>query len=404
MLLFCGYLNANNASNCCKCCHNEFPEEVMKFKNSLFDSANIGCNKYKAFLSKRSDWECDNLEATDFDNLEPMAKGHNGAVYRFVDNENYVLKVLKRSEQPPVTEEEVGKTKTCDAVKNTNIVSESDIESLERVSEISFSSFLCNQDIDSLCKYYAVFDDPKSSNYYVILEKVTGKTLEQSIREGIFMKKNKKSFNVEVILKTFQNLLNAVKSLHEKNLVHMDLKADNVFINRNGDVKLIDMGSGCHLQHVRKVITKRGSIRNFSKDYARMLLKNNGIIEKEGSCDIADDQDICKKYDIWCCGLILYEMVFRKVLFSQYSFGNIVKFITSGNNRYNYTKKVYQERESFNIKNDPLIKNINYFGSDGKIFAELLSAILTREDSDRKNIDDLVSMIEEYNNRTIVND
>lgn len=47
------------------------------------------------------------------------------------------------------------------------------------------------------------------------------------------------------------DLLQAVKHLHDRNLVHMDIKPDNVFITFDGHCKLGDFGLVIDLKKVK---------------------------------------------------------------------------------------------------------------------------------------------------------
>ena len=42
-------------------------------------------------------------------------------------------------------------------------------------------------------------------------------------------------------------VVHAVKALHDKNIIHRDIKSDNVLMSFNGDIKLADLGFSVYL-------------------------------------------------------------------------------------------------------------------------------------------------------------
>lgn len=67
----------------------------------------------------------------------------------------------------------------------------------------------------------------------VIEQYIQGDTLEQFISEG-------KVFSHSQVRTVFDNLLDAIETLHKNNIIHRDIKPSNVIITENGEAVLID--------------------------------------------------------------------------------------------------------------------------------------------------------------------
>ncbi len=94
----------------------------------------------------------------------------------------------------------------------------------------------------------------------------------------------------------FKQVLNAVCYLHERGVAHMDLKLENIVLNRETDViKLIDFGQA-------KVFKKKGEYK-----YGRGICGTEGYFAPEL---YTDDSYMPDKIDAWCCGVVLHNLLF----------------------------------------------------------------------------------------------
>ena len=101
-------------------------------------------------------------------------------------------------------------------------------------------------------------------------------------------KKTKTHFKEEDIWNTLIQLLNGLKTLHELNILHRDLKSANVFLFKNGVVKLGDL-------NVSKITRKgMGYTQTGTPYYA--------------SPEVWKDKPYDSKSDIWSLGCVIYEM------------------------------------------------------------------------------------------------
>ena len=56
-----------------------------------------------------------------------------------------------------------------------------------------------------------------------------------------------KTYSENVVKYVLRRTLEALAFLHEKHIIHRDIKSDNLLMNTNGDVKLADFGYACQL-------------------------------------------------------------------------------------------------------------------------------------------------------------
>ncbi|KAG9348416.1 hypothetical protein JZ751_002151 [Albula glossodonta] len=120
---------------------------------------------------------------------------------------------------------------------------------------------------------------------YIVMEYCTGGDLLQRIKQ----QKNS-LFSVEVILKWFAQMCLGAKYIHDKRVLHRDLKSKNVFLTENGTIKLGDFGSACVL--------------NSSKAYAYSYVGTPYYVSPE----IWDNKPYNNKSDVWSLGCVLYEL------------------------------------------------------------------------------------------------
>ena len=381
---------------CCNYRDYELEAALQELKNHIFSTKEDEPKKQNIFV--RKDWKHDDLSVGNFENLVQLGSGRNGVVYSLGDN--YVLKVLKKNKSFFSSQENIKfeSTDTDGQAGNNNSMQgpsnslqldeeeETSIPDYQQITEVSLIHYLCSNSLDCLCKYYAIYED--DSHYYIILERLQGKVLDKYITTT--------KLDNKTLLSIYCCILSCVQDFHNNGFVHLDLKGDNVMVLSNGNiVKLIDPGSGCYISeqqnNIFKIVLPRGAVRNFSKDYAEIILENNDKLAK----DVAkNDLEVCKNYDIWCCGCILYEMIFKKSLFPISSGRNIWNYISSFFLKFRYIKNVYKDRLKFNLDDYTEIRKLRD-KKDTEIFYTLLSSILTKNDSDRKSIDDLLQMIDD---------
>lgn len=112
---------------------------------------------------------------------------------------------------------------------------------------------------------------------------------------------NAKIFGLGEGIRIFQQVLSGVKAIHEKNIIHRDIKCDNIFLTRkkNGGFvcKIGDFGFA-------KVLNKTAQTNCGTTLY----------MAPEVMAHLPYDH----KADIWSTGVVLYYM-----LFGEYPFKNI---------------------------------------------------------------------------------
>ena len=136
-----------------------------------------------------------------------------------------------------------------------------------------------------------VFDVGYSDNvHYIVMELVTGNTLKDFIGNmNGFMKE-------EAIINIGLQIASALSQAHQNDIVHRDIKSQNILINEQGSVKVADFGIARAATSTTLVNTKEvmGSVHYTSPEQAR-----GGFVDARS--------------DIYSLGILLYELA-TKVL------------------------------------------------------------------------------------------
>lgn len=97
---------------------------------------------------------------------------------------------------------------------------------------------LASIDCQNIVSYKEAFLTENPSTLCIVMEYADGGDLYQKILEH---QKNKTIFPEKQIWQIFIQICKGLKALHDMKILHRDLKSANVFLNKDGTVKLGDL-------------------------------------------------------------------------------------------------------------------------------------------------------------------
>lgn len=127
------------------------------------------------------------------------------------------------------------------------------------------------------------------------------------------IKKQKKPFSESQILDWFTQICLAIKHIHDKKILHRDLKSGNIFLDDKERIKLGDFG-------IAKCLDS-------TFDKAKTIVGTPYYLSPE----IVQDKPYSFKSDIWSLGILLYEMTVLKMPFEASSLPMLSLKIVKGN-------------------------------------------------------------------------
>ena len=125
------------------------------------------------------------------------------------------------------------------------------------------------------------------------------------------LKKEKLKFQEKMAWKYFIQMLRGLKSLHDLNILHRDLKCANIFIS--GDQKSVQIGD-----------------MNVSKISQRDLVTTQTGTPYYASPEVWKDQPYGTKSDIWSLGCVIYEMLAQHPPFRAQNMEGLYKKVIKG--------------------------------------------------------------------------
>lgn len=243
--------------------------------------------------------------------------------------------------------------------KGTYIVTNNDMKYILKIRhntlgngfEKDIVNILHNYSHPNIIKHHCFFQDDEY--YFMIYEYIEGTNLFEYI-------KTKKNIPEDDIKNIMIQLTNAIQFLHSHNIIHCDLKLDNIIITKDQTIKVIDY------------------------DLSIICTNNEGYISSSifGTMQYIapESYDLCiysKKTDIWQLGIILYILITQK-------FPHDCE-ITLVNSYSNLCRQNIFKHIDLSIAKEIILKN-NY---DINLF-HLLENMLTFDESKRINIDDIL--------------
>ncbi|XP_040897088.1 serine/threonine-protein kinase Nek1 isoform X2 [Toxotes jaculatrix] len=119
-------------------------------------------------------------------------------------------------------------------------------------------------------------------------------------------------FSEEQILDWFVQICLALKHVHDRKILHRDIKSQNIFLTKDGTVQLGDFG-------IARVL-------NSTIELARTCIGTPYYLSPE----ICENKPYNNKSDIWALGCVLYEMCTLKHAFEAGNMKNLVLKIIRG--------------------------------------------------------------------------
>lgn len=127
---------------------------------------------------------------------------------------------------------------------------------------------------------------------YMVMEYVAGPDLKEYIQKNSPLK-------MDEIIRIMDQLLSAIALAHKHNVIHRDLKPQNILMDKNGKIKIVDFGIAVALNQssVTQTNSVMGSVHYMSPEQTR-----GGMVTRQS--------------DIYSLGIILYELITGKVPFN----------------------------------------------------------------------------------------
>jgi len=143
----------------------------------------------------------------------------------------------------------------------------------------------------------------ENGKHYLIMEYVTGGSLRDLIDE-------QSRLPIEAVLNVALDLCDALTRAHRLNIIHRDIKPDNVLLAEDGTPRLTDFGVA-HLGG-RSRLTQIGSVIG---TYAYL------------SPEACNGEELDERTDIWSFGVMLFEMLVGRVPFNEQTTASVLTAI-----------------------------------------------------------------------------
>ena len=186
--------------------------------------------------------------------------------------------------------------------------------------------------------------------YYLVTELCNGGGLSTCLEN--YQKKNKKPFPEETVQYLMRQIVDAINYLHKKNILHRDIKLDNILLNFENEedrknenlmkaqIKIIDFGFARHLSPSDLAYSTLGSPINMEP----------GILRKLNKMQHSKEYGYDQKADIWSLGTVCYEMLIGKCTFDAQSMRELLNKVEKGN----YFLPTYLSKEAVSFLNGML--------------------------------------------------
>lgn len=226
-----------------------------------------------------------------FTQVKKLGQGGFGTVFLVRDNRDQKLYVMK----------EVDLSKTDEKGRQ------------EALKEASFLKQMSHPNIIGYNEYFEGLGPPKgrmgrrSPMLYIVMAYADGGDLEAKIKNA-----RGRGFSETQVMDWLVQVLLALKHIHDRKILHRDIKTQNIFLTRNNTVKLGDFGIAKNLAHTfAKAKTQIGTPYYLSPE-------------------ICSERPYDAKSDIWAVGVVLYEMMCLKHPFTAQSMPELLRKIVHG--------------------------------------------------------------------------
>ena len=145
---------------------------------------------------------------------------------------------------------------------------------------------------------------------YIVSELLEGVTLSEALRRGPLPLRKVIDYGVQIA--------NGLGAAHAKGIVHRDLKPDNLFVTKDGRIKILDFGLAKIVQPKDGLLTSAPTIT-----LAGVALGTIGYMSPEQVRGLATDH----RSDIFAFGAILYEMVMGQRSFQKHTEADTISAI-----------------------------------------------------------------------------
>ena len=333
--------------------------------NNLKDDTNINYGKNTNIDNKNNIYETDDVTVTydkktgnkivnEFYFLDTIGRGAYSKVKKCINlntKEEFAVKILNKR---LLRKKKKSYGKTKEGTLKINYMIE------DAINEINiYKSFQGTN--ENVIKLYQILNDNKKDKTYLIMELAEkGPLVTLNEKAGVFCINSNYRDDIydEKLIKTWiYDTANGLKFLHENNIVHRDIKSDNILIDKNGHCKIADFGCSIKL--------KKGQPDLFTKTEGNMYFFPPEFVDGKSKKQFG-----YKPVDIWAFGVSLYTCIFKSLPFLPENRENVVELF----------KEIREAKFDFNRNGIKISKEME----------TLLSHILDKDPQKRFTAKDIV--------------
>lgn len=139
---------------------------------------------------------------------------------------------------------------------------------------------------NNICTIHEI-DETPDGQLFIVMDYYEGETLRSKINKG--------QLDLDQIISITAQIAEGLSQAHRKGVIHRDIKSSNIFITKEGTVKILDFG-----------LAKKVDVTQFTRTRAKLGTTNYMSPEQ------IKGEKVDHRTDIWSLGVLLYEMLTGK--------------------------------------------------------------------------------------------